>query len=234
LVVLVVACAVVGVWYGRIPAAVARRVFAAADAPLLVPADALGPPAAAVPGVRLGVPMQLLTGALFAGTAAVVGTRWVLPAFLWMVAVTVTLTLTDLDRKLIPNRILFPGTAIAAGLLVVGALVDGEAAGLLRALAGGAGYFVFLLVVALAARGGFGMGDVKLSVLLGIFLAYESWAVFVVGVVGAFVLGGAVSLVLLVFRIKGRKDAIPFGPYLVAGTYLALAAGEAIADWYRG
>ena len=55
-----------------------------------------------------------------------------------------------------------------------------------------------------------------------------------VGSVSAFILGGAVSLVLLVFRLKGRKDAIPFGPYLVIGSYVALATGERLADWYTG
>ena len=65
-------------------------------------------------------------------------------------------------------------------------------------------------------------------------LAFEGWRILVVGAVGAFVLGGAVSLILLVFRIRGRKDAIPFGPYLVVAAYIAIVAGDSIADWYAG
>src|SRR5665811_1862099 len=60
------------------------------------------------------------TAALFAATPFTVGVDWVLPAYLWFVAVSVTLTLTDIDTKLIPNRILFPGTVVGAVVLTVG------------------------------------------------------------------------------------------------------------------
>ena len=66
----------------------------------------------------------------------------------------------------------------------------------------------------------------------GMYLAYQSWGTLVVGGVGAFLLGGVVGLLLIIFRIRGRKDKIPFGPYLVAGAYLALAFGPEIVDWY--
>ena len=110
---------------------------------------------------------QIASGLLFGVTAAVIGTHWVVIAYLWFVAVTLTLILTDIDQKLIPNRILFPGFAIAFGVLAVGGALDTNLEGFARAIGGSAAYFVFLLVLALAARGGFGMGDVKLGALLG-------------------------------------------------------------------
>jgi leader peptidase (prepilin peptidase)/N-methyltransferase len=55
-----------------------------------------------------------------------------------------------------------------------------------------------------------------------------------VAVLAAFLLGGVVSIVLIVTRIRDRKDAIAFGPYLIAGTYVALAWGATIAEWYLG
>jgi len=170
------------------------------------------------------------TGLLFAATPLVVDVTWVLPAYLWFVAVTVTLTLTDIDSQLIPNRILFPGTVVGVVVLLAGSLVDGGA--LLRPLLGGAAYFALLFVLALIARGGFGYGDVKLGFLLGVFAAYPAWEVLTVAVLAAFLLGGLISLVLIVSRLRSRKDAIPFGPYLVVGAYLALAWGSRIADWY--
>ncbi len=173
-----------------------------------------------------------ITAALFGIAPFVIGIDWVLPAYLWFLAVTVTLTLTDIDTKLIPNRILFPGIVIGAVLLTVGALIEGGP--ILRAYAGGAGYFLVLLVVALAARGAFGFGDVKLAFLLGMFTAYRSWETLIVAVFAAFLLGGIVSLIIIVFRIRDRKDAIPFGPYLVGGAYLALVWAGRIADWYLG
>ncbi len=170
------------------------------------------------------------TGLLFAATPVVVDVSWVLPAYLWFVAVTVTLTLTDIDSQLIPNRILFPGTVVGVVALLAGSLVDGGA--LLRPLLGGVAYFALLFVLALVARGGFGYGDVKLGFLLGVFVAYPAWEVLTVAVLAAFLLGGLISLVLIVSRLRSRKDAIPFGPYLVVGAYVALAWGSTIADWY--
>ena len=174
--------------------------------------------------------VAVVTAALFAATPVVVDVDWTLPAYLWFVAVTVTLTLTDMDTKLIPNRILFPGTVVALVLLIGGGLIEGGP--VVRAIAGGALYFVLLFVLALIARGGFGFGDVKLAFLLGLFTAYQSWETLIVAVFAAFLLGGLVSAILVVFRIRSRKDSIPFGPYLVAGAYLAIVWAGTIADWY--
>ena len=176
--------------------------------------------------------VAVVTAALFAATPLVVDVDWTLPAYLWFVAVTVTLTLTDMDTKLIPNRILYPGTVVALVLLVGGGLIeDGP---ILRAVAGGALYFVLLFVLALIARGGFGFGDVKLAFLLGMFAAYQSWDTLIVAIFAAFLLGGLVSLLLVVFRIRSRKDAIPFGPYLVLGAYVGIAWAGTISTWYLG
>ena len=178
--------------------------------------------------------VETITAVLFALVPIVIGVEWAVAAYWVFVAVTIAVTITDLDLKLIPNRILFPGTALAAALLVAGALLDGALPAAGRAALGGVAYFAGMLVLALGARGGLGFGDVKLAFLLGTFLAYREWDILAVGAFLAFLLGGVISLLLLVFRIKGRKDAIPFGPYLVIGAYLALGLGEAIADWYAG
>ena len=172
------------------------------------------------------------TAVLFALTPLVVGVDWVLPGYLWFVAVTVTLTLTDLDTKLIPNRILGPGTLVGLVLLLGGAIIENGP--IVRPLAGGAVYFVLLLVLALIARGGFGFGDVKLAFLLGLFTAYQSWETLIVAMFAAFLLGGLVSAILVAFRIRSRKDSIPFGPYLVVGAYLAIVWAGTIASWYLG
>ena len=91
---------------------------------------------------------------------------------------------------------------------------------------------LLLFLVALAARGGFGMGDVKFGLLLGLFLGYRSWAAVLVGIFAAFAVGGVVSVVLLALRRADRKHAIPFGPAMVVGSAIAFAWADAIADWY--
>jgi leader peptidase (prepilin peptidase)/N-methyltransferase len=186
-------------------------------------------------GISLRYPLvEAGTAAAFAGLALLIGQSWALPAYWWAGGAAIALTLTDLDVRRLPDRILVPGAAGALALLTAGALADGEPWAALRALGGGAAYFVLLLGVALAARGGFGFGDVKLGVLLGMVLAFRSWAVLVVGAFAAFAVGGLVAVGLLLARRAGRKDAIPFGPAMVAGAALALVWGEAIARWYLG
>lgn len=157
-----------------------------------------------------------------------------LPALLAFTAATLGLALIDLDHQLIPNRVLFPVIWLTAALLALGALVDGIAQDLLRAAAGGVGYFAFLLLVAIVARGGFGMGDVKLAFLLGLMLAFASWGALLVGMIGSILLGGVASGLLLLFGRKGRKAKFAYGPYLVLGAWVALAWGQQIADWYLG
>ena len=176
--------------------------------------------------------VEALTGLLFAGTVLIIDVAWVLPAYLWFAAVTTVLILTDLDHKRIPNRILYPGTAVGLLLLTGGALLDGGARDLGRGALGGVFYFGGLFVLALIARGGFGFGDVKLAFMLGLFLAFRGWEHLLVGIFLAFFIGGLVAIALLLARKKGRKDAVPFGPSLVLGAWIGIAYGLEIAEWY--
>jgi leader peptidase (prepilin peptidase) / N-methyltransferase len=186
-------------------------------------------------GISLRYPLvEAGTALAFALVALLLGPSWSLPGYWWAAGVAIALTLTDLDVRRIPDRILAPGLVVTAVLLAAGAFADGAPMALVRGLAGGAAYFALLLVIALAARGGFGFGDVKLGALLGLVLAYRSWGVLAVGVFAAFAIGGVVALALLVTRRAKRKDAIPFGPAMVAGAAVALAWGEAITRWYTG
>jgi leader peptidase (prepilin peptidase)/N-methyltransferase len=176
--------------------------------------------------------VEVGTAAAFAGLALLVGKSWALPGYWWAAAAAIALTLTDLDHRRIPDRILVPGILGSGLLLMLGSMVDGDPWAILRGLAGGAAYFGLLLLVAVAARGGFGFGDVKLGFLLGLVLAYRSWAALLVGAFAAFALGGLAAVGLLAARRVGRKDAIPFGPAMTIGAALALACAGLIAHWY--
>jgi leader peptidase (prepilin peptidase)/N-methyltransferase len=91
-----------------------------------------------------------------------------------------------------------------------------------------------MLILALIARGALGLGDVKLAFLLGLFVGYLGWGHLVVAVLGAFILGGLVALVLLLTRRASRKDSIPFGPFMTTAAIVAVIFGDAIIDWYLG
>jgi len=185
--------------------------------------------------ISIRYPMvEAFTAGVFGATAWFVGQQWILIAYLWFGAVTIVLILTDLDHHRIPNRILYPSTVVGLALLVGGAFADHASEALPRALAGGVIYFALLFVIALAARGGFGMGDVKLAFFLGLYLAYASWGTLVAGIFLAFFMGGLGAIVLLVTRIRGRKDPIAFGPALIVGAWIAIPLGQSLLSWYLG
>jgi leader peptidase (prepilin peptidase)/N-methyltransferase len=138
-----------------------------------------------------------------------------------LLAVLVRITITDLEERRIKNRVTFPA-AIAA--LVIGLLLhpSGVPAQLVAGVATGA----FLTLVALLSRGGLGMGDAKLGIVLGLYLGKYVLLAMVVGLGASAVFSIGV---LAVRGIKiGRKTAIPLGPFLALGGVVALLAGPTL------
>lgn len=179
--------------------------------------------------------VEAATGLLFAATTLVIDLVWTLPAHLWFVALTVVLIVTDFDHFRLPNKILLPGTVVGVALLSIGALFDGRIDDIPRALAGGATYFGLMFLIALAARGGFGFGDVKLAFILGVFVGYAGgWGFVALAAFGGFFIGGLASVLLIITRLRGRKDFIPFGPPMMVAAWLTIAWGRPIIDWYLG
>jgi leader peptidase (prepilin peptidase)/N-methyltransferase len=141
-----------------------------------------------------------------------------------LLAALVAITVIDLERQIIPDVISLPG--IVAGVLVN--LASGRVPwveSLLGIVLGG-GLF---LVIILASGGGMGGGDMKLGAMLGAFLG---WKVVLLSVFVAVVVGGALAVVLLSTGARGRKDPIPFGPFLAAGGAAGLFWGERMVRWY--
>ncbi|GGL65399.1 prepilin peptidase [Modestobacter marinus] len=177
----------------------------------------------------IGAPWPELTGALCAAAVTLrFGWTAQLPAWLWFVAVGLLLTVVDLREQLLPNRVLLPGLLGGLALLAVAAGVDGDAAGLGRAVLAGGAAFAVLLAMALISPSGLGMGDVKLAGLLGLYLGWLGWPVVVAGFFLGFLLQAVVGLTLLAARRVDRRTGLPFGPALLGG---ALAAALLAGDW---
>lgn len=135
-------------------------------------------------------------------------------------AVLVAVTVTDLERRIIPNRIIVPALVAA---LVTQTVRDPSIEWLVAALLAGG----FLLIAALAYPAGMGMGDVKLAAFLGAWLGWDVFVALFAGLVVALV----PSLWILIRQGRsGRKVGIPFAPFLALGGLLALFAGEEIFD----
>jgi leader peptidase (prepilin peptidase)/N-methyltransferase len=169
--------------------------------------------------------VELILGALFAGTYLILEDD---PAELALGLVLVTMlaavTVTDLDRRVIPNVIVAAGAAV--GVAVVAATMPETLPGRgIAAAAAGA----FLLLAALAYSGGMGMGDVKLGAVMGLYLGRAVAPALLVG----FAIGALVGIGLIIRHgAAARKRAVPFGPFLAVGGVVGLWAGDELVDWY--
>jgi leader peptidase (prepilin peptidase)/N-methyltransferase len=169
--------------------------------------------------------LELCLGLSFVATVLVLwGQTAQLLLGLVFVATLAAVTLTDLERRLIPNRILLV-SAIAG--LAIAAIADPSSLPERGIAAVGAGGF--LLLAALAYPGGMGMGDVKLAALMGFYLGGAVAPALLV----ALIAGTLVGLGLIAREgVSGRKRAIPFGPFLALGGIVGLLAGDQLIDLY--
>lgn len=158
------------------------------------------------------------------------GPGWLTPAYVVLAIAGAALGVIDARTRRLPNVIVYPLTVALAVLLLAAAAATGAWADLGRAALGGVAYSGLHLVLHLITRGQVGMGDVKLAVPLGAVAAWHGWTCWVVNLYGAYLLGGVVVLVLLVARLRTRRDYLPFGPFLLAGTAVALTWAR-LAGW---
>jgi leader peptidase (prepilin peptidase)/N-methyltransferase len=79
-----------------------------------------------------------------------------------------------------------------------------------------------------------GWGDVKLAAVLGLYLGFLGWGNLLVGAFAAFLFGGVFGIGLMLARRAGRKTQIPFGPWMIAGAWVGVFAGEVLAGAYFG
>jgi leader peptidase (prepilin peptidase)/N-methyltransferase len=168
--------------------------------------------------------IELLTGLIFTAAYLHFGISTMLIKALFLVSVLLVISCIDLKHYVIPDKIII--FALSGGAVLVILFHDPA---IESALAGSASSALFLLALALISRGGMGGGDIKLAAVIGLFLGWPS-GLFAV-ILGC-LLAGLSGLALVLTRIKSGKDAIPFAPFLSAGTLLMLHSGTDIMYWY--
>jgi len=174
------------------------------------------------------------TALLFALLALRFELDWALAGFLVLGASLLAVALIDLEHYIVPNRILVVVAPLGAAILAAVALADGKWDAFGRGVGGGVAAFAGLLVVHLISPRGMGMGDVKLAFVLGLFLGWLSWGHVALGMFLGFLLGAVVGGLLVVTGVRTRREAVPFAPFLAAGTMLAVFFGRGLLDWYSG
>ena len=182
--------------------------------------------------------VEAATGVAFALVTvfALTGDRTpaVLPALVYLAAISIALTLIDLDVRRLPDVIVLPSYLVLLVLLGAASLVEGDWGPFVRTLIGMVAGFGFYFALAVIYPAGMGFGDVKLAGVLGMTLAWFGWAQLVVGGFLGFLFGGVVGVLLILSGLATRKSMIPFGPYMILGAWVALVWGDDLASAYLG
>lgn len=172
------------------------------------------------------------TAVAFAAVAAWQGLSWALPAYLVLAASSIALAVIDLDTKRLPFVVVAP--TFVAGLVLLGAasLFDHDLASAVRAVGGAAALWLLYRMLHAVYPRGMAYGDVRLAGVLGLYLAWLGWDRLIVGAFLAFLLGGVFGIIFILAGRARMKTQIPYGPYMVVGSWLGIATGPALASWY--
>jgi len=137
----------------------------------------------------------------------------------------------DLKHFIIPDRVIYLAIIITFLYNIFHSLfIIHNSKFLIQSLSSAFGAALFFLLIVLVSRGRWmGVGDIKLAFLMGLFLG---WPNILVALFLAFFIGAVIGIILMVLKKKNLKSEIPFGPFLVTGTFLALFWGEKIIHWY--
>jgi len=167
--------------------------------------------------------VELLSGLIYLFLFFHLGLGIEFPIYALFSTALIIISFHDLEHGLIPDIITLPG--MAAGLAVSLFLSIKFLDSLIGLLVGG-GLF---LLIAVIWKGGMGGGDVKLGAFVGLFLGwkYTLLAIFI-----AFFAGAVVGIALILAKVRGRRDPIPFGPFISVGALISLLWGEKLIQWY--
>jgi leader peptidase (prepilin peptidase)/N-methyltransferase len=157
-----------------------------------------------------------------------------LPAYLVVAAFGVASAYVDLREHRLPDPLTSSALAAAGVLLAVAAAVDGDWSAYARAWMVAAVMFAAYLGLAVLRPSELGLGDVKLAAVVGLVTGWLGWGIAVVAAFLGFLLGGLAGVALVLAGRAGRRTAIPFGPYMLAGALVAVAQGGTLLDAYLG
>jgi leader peptidase (prepilin peptidase)/N-methyltransferase len=198
---LVAGLGVAGLALGRVECALITRYVPARTSPLLA---------------------GVVTGVLLGAIGARVHPPLVLAAACALALCAVPLAFIDVAVQRLPDALTAAAYAGTVVLLLLAAAVSGHWGDMGRAALGGLALAALYLALLFISPSGMGLGDVKLAVSLGTLLAWRGWRVLVLGGFAGFLLAAVYSIALLATRRATRKQHIPFGPFMIAGTFLAL------------
>lgn len=173
--------------------------------------------------------VEILCAALFAMAYIRFGPTLQLASALVLLSMLVAISGIDLDHQIIPDLLSVPGVVVGLLMSLAPGAIGWPASTL--GVVVGAGVFLVIIAASSLALGqaGMGGGDVKLGAMLGAFLG---WKLVLFSILISVLVGGLLAGGLLATGRKGRKDPIPFGPFLALGGAICLFWGDATLAWY--
>jgi leader peptidase (prepilin peptidase)/N-methyltransferase len=181
-------------------------------------------------GAHAGPPplaVEISAAVLLAALASLVHPGLVLVAACWLAICCVPLGWIDAAVRRLPDVLTAPAYLGTMAALLAAAGLSGHWHDLIRALLGGIALAGFYLILTLISPSGMGLGDVKLAASLGSLLAWFGWTVLLAGAFAGFLLAAVYGVTLLVLHRATRKQQIPFGPFMIAGTFAVILISAA-------
>jgi leader peptidase (prepilin peptidase)/N-methyltransferase len=168
--------------------------------------------------------MELLTGILFAVAPLFVGWSWELIVALTLISLFIIITVSDIHYMIIPDKVLLVFTGIFLFERILWPLIPWW-----DSLVGAAVGFILLVLIAFVSKGGMGGGDIKLFSLIGFVLGLK---LFLLSFFLSTLYGAVFGILAMVFRMVKKRQPIPFGPFIVAGTLTSYFWGQQLIDLY--
>lgn len=177
---------------------------------------------APMPAIVVDLGTAIAAAALVTAAVATEGSDWSGLAYSFFAIAAVQLSVIDWRLRLLPNILVLPSGLIGIILLVASAAFEDRWNDLVRALTGAVLLFLLYLGLALVSPKSLGMGDVKLAIMVGLYLAFQGWTSLLLGAAAGFLIGALIGVTLIGARRAGLKSVIPFGPSILTGAALVL------------
>lgn len=173
--------------------------------------------------------VELLNGLLYMILYIKLGLTMDFVFYTIIFSLLIIISFIDLEYKIIPNFLNILILTLSILYKILGSLIYNISPSFIKSLLGLLISSSVFIIIILISKGGMGGGDMKLIGALGFILGSKK---ILLNIVLAFIIGGIISMFLLLFKIKDRKDSIPFGPFISLAFIITIIWGPEIINCY--
>ena len=175
--------------------------------------------------------VEFLTGFIYLIIYLIYGLSIQTLIYIILSSALIIIAFIDLNEQIVPDVISLPGIVIGFIISFFVPYISFVHSALGVLVGGGIILIIGLAGSAIFKKEAMGGGDVKLAAMIGAFLG---WRYIIISLFLGFFLGALAGIILILSKIKSREDVVPFGPFIVLGSFITLLWGEKIISWYIG